>query len=84
MLCPAYSYEKDNSGVGRVKAAAADGEFRVYVMEASAVRDFILIEFGLGTLFYKVWLILMHNAFLAGTGSWLTTEMVKRVYKRLI
>lgn len=67
-----------------MKAATADGEFRVYVMEASAVRDFILIEFGLGTLFYKVWLLLMHNAFLAGTGSWLTTEMVKRVYKRLV
>ncbi|WP_334074394.1 MULTISPECIES: hypothetical protein [Paenibacillus] len=67
-----------------MKAVTADGEFRVYVMEASAVRDFILIEFGLGTLFYKVWLLLAHNAFLAGTGSWLMTEMVKRVYKRLI
>ncbi|MDP4097182.1 hypothetical protein OIN60_10410 [Paenibacillus sp. P96] len=57
--------------------------FQVYVVEMSSIKMFILLEIGLGTLVYNLWMVLLHNALLAGTSSWVTTEAIKRTFKLL-
>lgn len=53
-------------------------EFTIYVVELSKVRTFVLMEIGVGTLVYQLWMAVLHNPFLAGTGGWATTETLKR------
>ncbi|MFB5265848.1 hypothetical protein ACE41H_03480 [Paenibacillus enshidis] len=62
---------------------ASERPFQVYVVEMSSIKMFILIEIGLGTLIYNLWLVLLHNALLAGSSGWATTEVIKRTLKLL-
>lgn len=55
--------------------------FRVYVVEMSSIKMFILLEVGLGTLIYNLWLVMLHNAWLAGSSGWVTTEVIKKTLK---
>ena len=72
--------------ITRLKTMNAHPEFRVYVIESSAIKRFFFLEIILGTIVYNLALYLSHNALLAGVGSWAGTESVKRlpvVFKRL-
>ncbi|WP_336759842.1 hypothetical protein [Paenibacillus sp. USHLN196] len=61
-------------------------EFRVYVIQSSTLKRFVVMEIILGSIVYNVALYLCHNALLAGVGSWAGTESLKRlplVFRRI-
>jgi hypothetical protein len=62
---------------------ASESPFQVYVVEMSSIKTFILLEIGLGSLIYNLWLVVLHNALLAGSSGWVTTEVIKRTLKLL-
>ncbi|WP_240636861.1 hypothetical protein [Paenibacillus silvae] len=67
------------SWVRRIKSAWNHQEFRVYVIESSAVKRFLVVEFILGYLVYKMAFYVCHNDLLAGASTWAGTEGVKRL-----
>ncbi|WP_426334689.1 hypothetical protein ACN9MH_13010 [Paenibacillus silvae] len=67
------------SWVRRIKSAWSHQEFRVYVIESSAVKRFLVVEFILGYLVYKMAFYVCHNDLLAGASTWAGTEGVKRL-----
>ncbi|GGH53317.1 hypothetical protein GCM10008014_20900 [Paenibacillus silvae] len=65
--------------VRRFKSAWNHQEFRVYVIESSAVKRFLVVEFILSYLVYKMAFYVCHNDLLAGASTWAGTEGVKRL-----
>lgn len=65
--------------LSQVKNNAFSREFRVYVIESSTLKRFVIVEIVLGTLAYHAAFYLVHNALLAGVGSWAGTEGMKRL-----
>ncbi|MEK4073296.1 hypothetical protein MHI01_05280 [Paenibacillus sp. FSL M7-0656] len=62
-------------------------EFRVYVIQSSTLKRFVVVEIILGPIVYNVALYLCHNAILAGVGSWAGTEGLKRlplVFRKIV
>ncbi|GAS81418.1 hypothetical protein BK131_06895 [Paenibacillus amylolyticus] len=72
--------------ITRYKGGHNPHEFRVYVIQSSTLKRFVVMEIILGSIVYNVALYLFHNALLAGVGSWAGTESLKRlplVFRRI-
>ncbi|MCW3794687.1 hypothetical protein OM416_24115 [Paenibacillus sp. LS1] len=72
--------------ITRYKGGHNPNEFRVYVIQSSTLKRFVVMEIILGSIVYNVALYLCHNALLAGVGSWAGTESMKRlplVFRRI-
>ncbi|MEC0124853.1 hypothetical protein [Paenibacillus pabuli] len=65
--------------ITRYRAGKSRQEFQVYVIESSTLKRFLVVEMVLGTIAYNVALYFFHNALLAGAGSWVGTESLKRL-----
>jgi|GEM_PF-1378886 len=65
--------------ITRYKRGHNSHEFRVYVIQSSTLKRFVVMEIILGSIVYNVALYLFHNALLAGVGSWAGTESLKRL-----
>ncbi|MDT9717308.1 hypothetical protein QVE09_00245 [Paenibacillus sp. ClWae2A] len=73
--------------ITRYKGGHNPHEFRVYVIQSSTLKRFVVMEIILGSIVYNVALYLCHNALLAGVGSWAGTESMKRlplVFRRIV
>ncbi|MGF9695872.1 MULTISPECIES: hypothetical protein [Paenibacillus] len=73
--------------ITRFKRDSSNHEFKVYVIQSSTLKRFLVMEIIVGTLAYHAAFYLCHNAILAGAGSWAGTESLKRlplVVKRIV
>ncbi|MEO2203727.1 hypothetical protein ABGV42_08255 [Paenibacillus pabuli] len=73
--------------ITRFKRESSYHEFKVYVIQSSTLKRFLVMEIIVGTLAYHAAFYLCHNALLAGAGSWAGTEGLKRlplVVKRMV
>ncbi|MNW28463.1 hypothetical protein D3C74_52890 [compost metagenome] len=53
--------------------------FKIYVITSSDIKRFIIMEMVIGSITYSVAMHFLHNAILAGIGSWAGTEGIKKL-----